>query len=248
MHGRKATDPRRDDSSRPDKLRRHGSGKRGTISTNSTTSLQGTLLDAVFPQSKDRAQALTRDAVLVGCAVVLMTIASQISIPWHPVPLTGGTFGALLVGGLLGLRRAAIALVIYLAIGALGAGVFADWNGGWDYFTGSTGGYLVGYLVAALFVGFFADRGATQHVMTMVGVLLIANALIYAFGVPWLANWTPPGADEPLGWNAAYEFGVQPFVPGDIVKLFLAACLLPGGWALLRLFGDRARGAGDGGR
>ena len=87
-----------------------------------------------------------------------MTIASQISIPWHPVPLTGGTFGALLVGGLLGLRRAAIALVIYLAIGALGAGVFADWNGGWDYFTGSTGGYLVGYLVAALFVGVFADR------------------------------------------------------------------------------------------
>ena len=115
-----------------------------------------------------------------------MTIASQISIPWHPVPLTGGTFGALLVGGLLGLRRAAIALVIYLAIGALGAGVFADWSGGWDYFTGSTGGYLVGYLAAALFVGFFADRGATQNVMQMVGVLVIANALIYAFGVPWL--------------------------------------------------------------
>jgi len=105
-----------------------------------------------------------------------VTIASQISIPWHPVPLTGGTFGALLVGGLLGLRRAAIALVIYLAIGALGAGVFADWSGGWDYFTGSTGGYLIGYLAAALFVGFFADRGATQNVMTMVGVLVIANA------------------------------------------------------------------------
>ena len=184
MHGRKASAPPLRGSSRLDKLRRDDTGKRGTISTNSTSSLHGTLLDAVFPQSKDRAQAITRDAILIGCAVVLMTIASQISIPWHPVPLTGGTFGALLVGGLLGLRRAAIALVIYLAIGALGAGVFADWNGGWDYFTGSTGGYLVGYLVAALFVGFFADRGATQHVMTMVGVLLIANALIYAFGVP----------------------------------------------------------------
>lgn len=232
-------------SSRLGKLTRDESGKRGTISTNDTTSLQGTLLDAAFPQSTDRARAITRDVILVGCAVVLMTIASQISIPWHPVPLTGGTFGALLVGGLLGLRRAAVALAIYLGIGALGAGVFADWSGGWDYFTGSTGGYLVGYLVAALFVGFFADRGATQHVMTMVGVLVIANALIYAFGVPWLANWTPPGADEPLGWDAAYEFGVQPFVPGDIVKLFFAACLLPGGWALLRLFGDRARGAGD---
>ena len=230
-------------SSRLGKLSRDDPGKRGIISTNGTTTINGTLLDAIFPQSKDRAQALTRDVILVACAVALMTIASQISIPWHPVPLTGGTFGALLVGGLLGLRRSAIALGIYLLIGALGAGVFADWNGGWDYFTGSTGGYLVGYLVAALFVGFFADRGATQHVMTMVGVLLIANALIYAFGVPWLANWTPPGADQSLGWNAAYEFGVQPFVPGDIVKLFLAACLLPGGWALLRVFGDRARGA-----
>jgi biotin transport system substrate-specific component len=245
VHGRKATGPPARGSSRLDKLARDETGKRGTISTNGTSSLHGTLLDAVFPQSKDRAQAITRDVILIGCAVVLMTIASQISIPWHPVPLTGGTFGALLVGGLLGLRRAAIALVIYLAIGALGAGVFADWSGGWDYFTGSTGGYLVGYLVAALFVGFFADRGATEHVMTMVGVLLIANALIYAFGVPWLANWTPPGADEALGWNTAYEVGVQPFVPGDIVKLFFAACLLPGGWALLRLFGDRTRGAGD---
>jgi biotin transport system substrate-specific component len=169
----------------------------------------------------------------VAAGVLLMTIASQISIPWYPVPLTGGTFGALLIGGLYGLRRSFITLAIYLGIGILGLGVFAEWSGGWDYFTASTGGYLVGYLVCACIVGWFADRGATRSITTMIGVMLIANASIYLFGASWLANWTPPGATDALGWEAAYELGIQPFVPGDIVKLFAAACLLPGGWRLL---------------
>lgn len=185
--------------------------------------------------------AIAMDIVLVGLGVGLMTIASQISIPWHPVPLTGGTFGALLIGGLYGLRRSFVTLAIYLGIGAAGLGVFADWSGGWDYVTGSTGGYLVGYLVCAVIVGFFADRGASRNLMTMVGVMLIANAAIYAFGASWLANWTPPGAEQSLGWESAYELGIQPFVPGDVVKLFFAACLLPGGWALLRWV-DRLKG------
>jgi biotin transport system substrate-specific component len=178
--------------------------------------------------------------VLVAVGVGLMTVASQISIPWHPVPLTGGTFGALLIGGLYGLRRAFLALAIYVGIGAAGLGVFAEWSGGWDYFTGSTGGYIVGYLVCACIVGWFADRGASRNLMTMVGVMLIANATIYAFGASWLAHWTPPGASASLGWDSAYELGIQPFVPGDIVKLFFAACLLPGGWQLLRLIERRS--------
>lgn len=212
----------------------------GTISTNRTT-YDGALIDSVLPRPSARAMAIAMDVVLVGLGVGLMVIASQISIPWHPVPLTGGTFGALLIGGLYGLRRAFIALAIYLGIGAAGLGVFADWSGGWDYVTGSTGGYLVGYLVCAVIVGFFADRGASRNLMTMIGVMLIANAAIYAFGASWLANWTPPGAEQSLGWESAYELGIQPFVPGDIVKLFFAACLLPGGWALLRML-DRLKG------
>lgn len=182
--------------------------------------------------------ALAMDVALIAAGAGLMTLASQVSIPWYPVPLTGGTFGALLIGGLFGLRRAFLALALYLGIGVAGLGVFADWSGGWDYVTGSTGGYLVGYLVCAVIVGWFADRGASKNLMTMVGVMLIANAAIYAFGASWLARWTPPGADEALGWSSAYELGIEPFVPGDIVKLFFAACLLPGGWALLR-FIDR---------
>jgi biotin transporter BioY len=78
-----------------------------------------------------------------------------------------------------------------------------------------------------------SSAGATRSITTMIGVMLIANASIYLFGASWLANWTPPGATDALGWEAAYELGIQPFVPGDIVKLFAAACLLPGGWRLL---------------
>lgn len=195
---------------------------------------EGTILDRVIPRPSARAAAIALDSALVVSGVALMTAASQINIPWHPVPLTGGTFGALLIGGLLGLRRAAIALIAYLGIGVLGAGVFADWSGGWDYVTGSTGGYLVGYLLAAVVVGWFADRGASRSITTMIGVMVVANAGIYLFGASWLANWTPPGADAALGWSTAYDVGIQPFVPGDIVKILFAACLLPGGWQLLR--------------
>jgi len=208
------------------------------MSTDRAT-LDGTLLDRVLPQTSERARAVAIDVGLVAAGVALMTLASQVSIPWHPVPLTGGTFGALLIGGLYGLRRAALALVAYLGIGAAGLGVFAGWSGGWDYATGSTGGYLVGYLACAMLVGWFAERGASRNVMTMVGVMLVGNALIYALGASWLARWTPPGATEALGWRTAYDVGIQPFVPGDVVKLLAAACLLPGGWALLRLIDRR---------
>ena len=196
----------------------------------------------MLPRPSARALAIALDIALVALGVGLMTIASQVSIPWHPVPLTGGTFGALLIGGLYGLRRAFITLAVYLGIGAAGLGVFASWSGGWDYFTGATGGYLVGYLVCAVLVGFFADRGASRNVMTMLGVMVVGNAAIYAFGASWLARWSPPGATQSLGWRSAYQLGIQPFVPGDIVKLFFAACLLPGGWALLRLL-DRGAGS-----
>lgn len=205
------------------------------------TMRDGTLVDAIIPRPSDRTMAIARDSVLVGAGILLMTLLAQVNIPWHPVPLTGGTFGVLLIGGLFGMRRATLTLGLYVLLGIAGAGVFSEWNGGWDYFTGATGGYLIGYVLAAAFVGFFADRGADRNILSMVGVLLIANAIIYAVGVPWLAGWTPPGAEAALGWSSAYDGGLQPFIPGDVVKLFSAACLLPGGWALLRLIGARSR-------
>jgi biotin transport system substrate-specific component len=203
------------------------------------TTHDGNLVDAIVPRPSDRTLAIARDAALVGAGILLMTLAAQVNIPWHPVPLTGGTFGVLLLGGLLGMRRATLTLGLYVLIGIAGAGVFAEWNGGWDYFTGATGGYLIGYVLAAAFVGFCADRGLDRNIMSMVGVLLVGNAIIYLIGVPWLAAWTAPGAEAVFGWENAYDFGLQPFIPGDVLKLFAAACLLPGGWALMKFIGAR---------
>jgi biotin transport system substrate-specific component len=150
------------------------------------------------------------------------------------VPFTGQTFAALLVGGLLGMTRGALALGLYFVLGALGAGIFQDGRGGWDMIAGPTGGYILGFILAAGLVGLFAERGADRRVVTMLGALLVGNVAIYAVALPWLASWTPPGAEQPLGWSAAVSSGLEPFVLGDLAKIAAAALLLPGGWALLR--------------
>ena len=115
--------------------------RQGALPISLETNRDGTLIDAVFPRPSDRTLALTRDAALVSAAVLLMTVLAQVSIPWHPVPLTGGTFGALLVGGVLGLRRGTIAMGLYVLIGVLGVGVFSEWSGGWGHNNGATRGY-----------------------------------------------------------------------------------------------------------
>lgn len=194
----------------------------------------GTLVDEMVPRPSARMRALAADAALVGAGTALVAASAQVVIPWHPVPFTGQTFAALLVGGLLGMRRGALSLGLYLVLGALGAGVFQEGRGGWDMIAGPTGGYIVGFVLAAGLVGLLAERGADRRVGTTVAALALGNVAIYAVALPWLAAWTPPGADTPLGWEAAYRSGLEPFVLGDLAKLMAAAVLLPGGWALVR--------------
>ncbi len=200
----------------------------------------GTLVDNVLPPVRERHLAIVRDVVLIACGVGLVAACAQISIPWFPVPLTGQTFAVLLVGGLLGFWRAAVALAAYWAIGALGAPIFSGGEGGWEQFTSPSGGYILGFILAAALVGFLAERGADRRLVTMLGVLLMGNVLIYAVGVPWLAYSSgPDGVD--FGWAQAYELGVQPFILGDLVKLAAVALLLPAGYALVRRAGLRRR-------
>jgi hypothetical protein len=118
-----------------------------------------------------------------------------------------------------------------------GGAKFSDQAGGWDIITGATGGYIIGFILAAAVVGWLAERGADRRVVPMIGVLLLGSVLIYAIGVPWLANWAPAGDGVKFGWSQAYEFGVQPFILGDLIKLAVAASLLPAGWALLQRTG-----------
>ena len=206
----------------------------------------GTIVDRVIPHSQTRTNEMLRDLVLVLCGTALVSGLAQVSIPWYPVPFTGQTLAVLLVGGLLGSRKGALALFLYFVIGALGAPIFSDQSSGWEIISGATGGYIIGFIVAAAAVGWLAERGADRSVVAMIGALLLGNLLIYAFGVPWLASWDPAGDGVAFGWTEAYKTGVQPFILGDLVKLAFAAALLPGGWALLQKTGVGKKNEQDG--
>ncbi len=169
--------------------------------------------------------ALVRDAALVVGGAVLTGLAAQVvvPVPGSPVPITGQTFGALLVGAGLGWRRGAASMLLYLVAGMAGVPWFQDGKSGW---LGVTGGYLVGFAVAATLVGLLAAHGGDRTPLRTIATMVLGNLVIYAIGVPWLMAAT--GMDL----ATALDRGVLPFLLGDGIKILLAAGLLPGAWAL----------------
>jgi len=200
--------------------------------------MSSTALVPTLVRPSSRSAALVADAVLVAVGVGLLALSAQISIPLPhtPVPLTGQTFGALLVGGAYGAWRGFATFAAYLVVGGLGYGVFAQHGSGWHTLTFGTasGGYLVGMLVAAGFVGWMADRGWDRKAWRSVPTMVIGNVIIYAFGVSWLAyGFAPEVLGHHMTLKEAYDAGVKDFLPGDAIKILLAAGLLPAGWKLV---------------
>jgi biotin transport system substrate-specific component len=150
-----------------------------------------------------------------------------------PVPITGQTFGVLLVGGALGLRRGALSLLLYLVLG-FALPVYAGGGSGFDYFVdrgptggwvlGTTGGYLVGFVLAAGLVGWLAELGWDRRLIGAIGAMVLGSLVIYAVGTAWLM--TALGLDLPAGLAA----GVTPFLLLDALKVLLAAALFPAAW------------------
>jgi biotin transport system substrate-specific component len=169
----------------------------------------------------------SRHIVLILAGVLLVALCARIYIPTTPVPFTGQTFGVLLVGGALGFRRAAASLALYLAIGAIGAPIYSEGRGGIDVVTGATGGYIVGFVVAAALVGRLAELGWDRHIGGSIGAMLLGNAVIYAVGVPWLMATTGLTASE------AIAAGLQPFLLWDAIKLIAAAVIFPVAWYIV---------------
>ena len=169
-------------------------------------------------------------AVLLALAGSLLLWASaKVQVPFYPVPMTFQTFAVLALGMALGWRLAGAALLLYLAEGALGLPVFAgtpEKGIGLAYMVGPTGGYLLGFVFAAVTCGWLAERGWDRSVLTTALAMLIGNALIYAPGILWLGSIV--GWDKPV-----LEWGLTPFLLGDAAKLALAAILLPAIWRLL---------------
>jgi biotin transport system substrate-specific component len=170
--------------------------------------------------------------MLVVSFSVFVALCARISIPlpFTEVPLTGQTLAVLLTGAVLGSRRGALALLLYLVEGAIGLPVFAPsavLSPGIGRLLGPTGGYLISFPVVAGAIGLLAERGWDRRVRTAVLAMFAGNLLIYLVAVPWLALFT---GDL---WPALVK-GMLPFIPGDLLKIAFAAIALPGGWALVR--------------
>ncbi len=180
-----------------------------------------TMVDVFWAES-----SAARDFILILVGSLVVALSAQISVPlpFSPVPVTGQTFGVLLVGALLGSRRSALSLLAYLGEGALGLPVFAGGTGGLVRLAGPTGGYLLGFVATAFLVGRLCERGWDRRLLTIAIAMLLGNAIIYLFGLPWLARFVGP--------DKVLALGLLPFIPGDLLKITLAALALPGGWAL----------------
>ena len=186
-----------------------------------------TIADFLVPvRVGERVSPRIRDTGLVLAGAALIILGSRISIPLpgNPVPFTLQTLAVLLVGGALGLRRGAISTVLFIALGVVGVPVFAESRHGLDVILGATGGYLVGFIVAAALVGRLAELGWDRHIGGSVGMNLIGTAVIYMVGVPWLAVVLGVPLDK------AITLGLLPFLVGDAIKLLVAAGTFPVAW------------------
>lgn len=189
------------------------------------------ILEAIN-QRQSRAASLARDAILVISGSLFVALFAQlfVKLPFTPVPITGQTFAVLIVGAGLGALRGMASLAAYLCWIAAGLPFAAEGAGGADLlaFSSASGGYLWGFVAAALIVGWLAERGWTERVGSAIGVMLIGSVVIYLFGVTWLAAALDvPIMAEGAQLNDALEFGLYPFVVGDVLKLLVAAGLLP---------------------
>lgn len=192
-----------------------------------------TLLDRLWPargaaEADKRAALLRKVAVVLGGSL-LLTVSAKLQIPFWPVPMTLQTLVVLALGMALGPRLGALAVIAYLAQGAMGLPVFAgtpEKGIGIAYMLGTTGGYLAGFVIAAFVTGLLARRAWDRSVVTTVAAMVIGNAVIYACGLLWLGSVV--GWDKPvLAW------GMTPFLLGDLAKIVIAAALLPTLWRLL---------------
>jgi len=195
-----------------------------------TNTLSRPLIDTLVPV---RAAAL-RIPLQVFLGVLLMALLAQFEVTIGPVPITGQTLGVLLIGAAYGGGLGGITLLAYLIVGGFGFGVFSGGGAGWAHFTGTTAGYLVSYPFVAALVGYLSQRGLTRTFTGTALAMLLGNVLIYLPGVAWLytfADQFAPAGVSPLSWTL--RAGLLPFVPGDVIKLLIAAALLPLAWRLL---------------
>ena len=175
--------------------------------------------------------ARVRDAILVVSGALLTALFAQISIdvPPSPVPITGQTLAVGLVGATLGARRGATSLGLYAVLG-LFLPFYADGESGWDVIWGASGGYIIGFIVAAYVIGWMAEHGADRHVGLAFLAFVLGQLVIFAFGLAGLKI----SVEESWGWTIHNGFAI--FIVGGLVKAAIGAVALPGAWRIVRRF------------
>ncbi len=187
-----------------------------------------TLADFLVPVSIAEAlDARVRHIVLIMAGALLIYLTAQIYIVREPVPLTGQTFGVLVVGGALGARRGFAAVGLYVLLGLVGLPFFAEGKGGSSVILGATGGYIIGFMVAGAVVGRLAELGWDRQIAGSLAMMLIGSVIIYAIGLPWLAAVGGYSVQDTIA------YGLTPFIIWDAAKLAVAAGIFPAAWWLV---------------
>ena len=182
------------------------------------------MLDSLMTPSA--ATSASTKAALVVFGSLLLAASAQFKIPLYPVPATGQTLVVLLIGMTYGPRLGGITIAAYLFEGALGLPVFAGGAAGAAVLMGPTAGYLFGFLLAALAMGYPAERGMGRTVVSTIAAMVIGNCVVYLCGALWLADF--------IGFSQAILMGVLPFLYGDALKLVVAAGLMPWAWRAVK--------------
>lgn len=170
-------------------------------------------------------------AILAVAGTVLLTVSAKIQVPFYPVPMTMQTFAVLVIGMAYGWKLGGATVALYLAEGAAGLPVFAgtpEKGIGLTYMAGPTGGYLVGFVLAAGIAGWLGEKGWDRSVPMTLAAMVIGTVIIFVPGYVWLALL--------IGQEKAWAFGVLPFLLGEVFKIALAAAVLPGAWKLIARF------------
>src|SRR4051794_14615820 len=186
-----------------------------------------TIADFLIPvRVGERASPRIRDLALVVAGAILIFLCAQVAIPrpGSEVPYTLQTFGVLVVGGALGMRRGLLAALVYMLVGLVGVPFFAEHKGGVQVVLGATGGYIVGFILAGALVGRLAELGWDRRIGGAIGATALGTLVIYAVGVPWLALTTGMSLRDAI-WD-----GMVPFLAIDAVKALAAAAVFPAAW------------------
>lgn len=187
--------------------------------------------------SEQRYPAL-RAVLLVVVGSALLIISAKVKVPFYPVPMTLQTFAVMAIAAAYGSRLAVATVLVYLAEGMFGLPVFTNTPpaiAGPAYFLGPTGGFLIGFIAIAAIVGYATDRGWDRSVPKLFAAMIVADLVCFALGFVWLAWFAQLSSGATgLGPTSAWMNGIVPFLLADLVKIALAACLIPAAWLVVK--------------